>query len=246
MLVDTQRCFVEICFRREPPEEALDRLGGQRDRWLLYRHMVRTRMQGMIANALKRTVAALGEDAWNDWYARWLDEAPPRTRYIREIVPELVAFARPRWRQDPAVPAFVPELADMEATRFELGYLDAPIPEAGEIAFEKTPVLSPFVRLLRVEHAVHRVRADDVEPPPKEPTTLCIYRTADDRTGVLPLDDFAATLLASFQHPDGADITTLVKRAAAHHSLPIDEPLVRRVGTLLADLLQRTILLGAI
>ena len=207
--------------------------------------MVRARMRGIIANVLKRTVAALGEDAWGDWYARWLDEAPPRTRYVREIVRELVAFALPRWREDPSIPDWLPELAEMEATRFELGYLDAPVPEAGELAFEKVPVLSPFVRLLRVEHAVHRVRAEELEAPPKEPTTLCIYRTADDRTGVRPLDDFAATLVASFEAPGESDITTLVKRAAAQHSLPIDEPLVRRVGTLLADLLQRTILLGA-
>lgn len=244
MLVDTQRRFVEICFRIEPPEEALQELGGQRERWLLYRHMVRTRMRNMLATALKRTVASLGDEAWGRWYDRWLHEAPPRTRYIREIVPEFIAFALPRWAEDESIPGWVAELATLEATRWEVSSLHAPAPEAGELAFEKVPVLSPAVRLLRVEHAVHRKRTDDDAPPAQEPTHLCIYRTDDDRTAVWAIDDFAAALLEAFERGE-EDVTTSVKRIAAARKLPIDDRLVQRLGTLLAEFVQRSILLGA-
>lgn len=242
-LVDTQRSFLEVCFRREPPPEALANLGGEEHRWLLYRHMVRTRMRNMLASALKRTAAALGDEAWGRWYDRWLDEAPPRTRYVREITAEFVEFALPLWRGDPSVPPWVGELATVEATRWELGYLDVPMPTADEVAFEKIPVVSPLVRLLHVDHAVHRRRAEDDAPPERAPTHLCVYRRADDRTGVWALDDFAAALLEAFTRGD-QDITTCVKNVATAQAIPVDEALVQRLGTLLAEFVQRSILLG--
>ena len=240
MLVDVERRFVRVCFAREPREDDLTALGGMRDRWLLYRHMVRTRLRAMIANALSRTVAALGEEAWTSWFDRWLDEAPPRTRYIREIVPELLDYCSPRWERDAGVPPWVIELAALEATRWEVGYTDEPKPEAGELAFEKVPVLSPATRVLRFAHPVHEKRDAYVE----QPTQLCVYRRPDDKTVVWAVDAFTAGIVEAFATGDRT-ITDTVKAVAARLEIPLDEKLVHRIGTVLAELVQRGILLGA-
>jgi hypothetical protein len=242
MLVDTERRFIRICFTREPREDDLAALGGIRDRWLLYRHMVRARLRTMIESALKRTVPALGEGAWHGWFDRWLDEAPPRTRYIREIVPELVAYCLPRWESDTTIPAWVPELARLEAARWEVGYADAPLPVAGELSFEKTAVLTPHVRVLRASHAVHRTQAS-YEPEPGA-VHLVVYRRPDDRTAVWAVDDFTAALVEGLA-PGNRNVTDTVKAAAAELDIPIDEKLVQRIGAVLAELVSRGILLGA-
>lgn len=240
MLIDVERRFVRVCFAKEPREDDLTALGGMRDRWLVYRHMVRARLRGMIANALVRTVAALGEEAWNAWFDRWLDEAPPRTRYIREIVPELLDYCLPRWERDPSVPPWMIELAKLEVTRWEVGYTDAEPPEAGELAFEKVPVLSPAVHVLRFAHPVHEKHETYAE----NPTWLCVYRRADDKTAVWAIDAFTAGILESFAAGDRT-ITDTVKSVAAQLEIPLDEKLVQRIGTVLAELVQRGILLGA-
>lgn len=240
MLVDTERRFVRVCFAMEPREEDLAALGGMRDRWLLYRHMVRTRLHAMTKNALRRTVAALGEDTYATWFDRWLDGAPPRTRYIREVVAELLAFCLPRWEDDATIPPWVPELARLEGTRWELASLPDTAPTAGELAFEKTPVLSPAVRVLRFAHPVHR----PAERYAEERVQLCVYRRADDKTAVWSVDAFTAGLVESFAAGDRC-ITDSVKVVAAALEIPIDEKLVPRVGTTLAELVERKILLGA-
>lgn len=240
MLVDVERRFVRVCFAKEPREDDLSALGGMRDRWLLYRHMVRTRLRGMIANALKRTVAALGEEAWTAWFDRWLDEAPPRTRYIREIVPELLDYCLPRWERDAAIAPWLIELARLELTRWEVGYTDAKSPDAGELAFEKIPVVTPAMEVLRFAHPVHEKRDAYTE----QPTQLCVYRRADDKTAIWAIDPFTAGILEAFAAGDRT-ITDTVKSVAAGLEIPLDEKLVQRIGTVLAELVQRGILLGA-
>jgi hypothetical protein len=240
VLVDVERRFVRVCFAKEPREDDLTALGGMRDRWLVYRHMVRARLRGMIANALSRTVAALGEEAWASWFDRWLDEAPPRTRYIREIVPELLDFSLPRWERDASIPPWLIELARLESARWEIGYTDERAPTAGELAFDKVPVLSAAVQVLRFAHPVHEKR----DAYPEQPTQLCVYRRADDKTAVWAIDSFTAGILESFAAGDRT-ITDTVKSVAARLEIPLDEKLVQRIGTVLAELVQRGILLGA-
>jgi hypothetical protein len=241
-LADTQRAFSRVLLARSPAEADLSSLGGMRERWLLYRDMVRTRMRKMIATGIPRTVTALGEDAYGDLYDGWLDEAQPRTRYIREIVPAFVAFAIPRIERDAR--GFLADLARFESARWEVGYLDVSVPvDLAELSFEHPVTLNPTLRLLRLSHAVH------AEPDPAgayeaKPTTLLVYRRLDDDKTAwwspTPVyADIVEGLLAGT-----ASITDVVKAAAEKHSVAIDPPFVETLGSTLAMLVERTVILG--
>ena len=60
MLVDQARAIQRICFGSEPSEADLELLGS-RERWLVYRDLVRNRLNIVIGAALARTKTAIGE-----------------------------------------------------------------------------------------------------------------------------------------------------------------------------------------
>lgn len=242
-LLDHQRAFMHMCFDAEPREAGLRQLGAERDRWLLYRDMVRTRLTKMARAGLPRTASALGDEAFDGWVAAWLADRAPRTRHIREIVGELLRWAIPRWNADPNVPAWLVDLAALELVRWEVGALDVAMPEAGDFAFDRHPVVNPTARVLELGHAVHE--SETAPPYPPVPTLLCVYRRADDdRTGVQPLGSFAAALLRALM-PGDRTVTDAVRDVAERTGTPVDSALAVRLGSVLETLIRRGILLGA-
>jgi hypothetical protein len=245
MLVDYERDFVSILFDAEPSERAIERLGGLRERWLLYRDMVRSRMQKMIENGLPRTVKALGDERYGAMYAQWLAESPPRTRYIREIVPAFVAFATPRWNADESVPRWAIELAEYESTRWVVGQEHVEWPsDVSEFTFEKIAVMNPTLRLLRFEHRVSDPLPEGATDYERKKTAVIVYRRPDnDRIGAWIPNALSADLVEGWLRED-ASVAEVVKRVCAEKCAPIDENLVESLGTMLAGFLEKGIVLG--
>lgn len=80
-----QRALARVCLAAALPDVALALLEGDTARWRVYRDLVRNRLWAALVEALPRTLAAAGAERFGGWFTRFLDEAPPRTRYLREL-----------------------------------------------------------------------------------------------------------------------------------------------------------------
>ena len=89
-------------------------------RLLLYRRLIRRGLRGAVRLEIPRTAARLG-DAFDAYLGRFLEEELPRSSYLRDVAFEFVGWAAPRWAEDPAVPAYVADLARHELIAFIAG-----------------------------------------------------------------------------------------------------------------------------
>jgi hypothetical protein len=238
MLAENQAAFTNVCFAREPSEADLETLGALRDRWLLYRGMVRVRLARMIESGIPKSVAAMGKARFDDAFARWLDEARPASRYIREIVGEFVAFALPRIESDPP---WLTDLMRYEIARWEVGFADVKLPEAGEFSFDKIAVVNPTLRLLPVAFRVDQ--KPDENGYRAEAKTICIFRTAGDRVTTWSLGDRGAAWLSALTRSE-RPVTDTIKDVAKERGETIDAKYVESLGGTLAKFLEASILLG--
>jgi hypothetical protein len=213
---------------------------GNPERWLLYRTLVRDRLQAMIRAGLPRTIADLGEDVFRSWFGRFLDEAPPRDRYIRQVVPELVAFLVPRLRGSNDARPWTPDLALYECAMWEVRFAEDRTPETVGFDFERLPVLNPALRVVDLEHPVHR-KADTY---PSEATHLCIYRPKGSfKPDTWTLTPLAAQLMHRWREGRGT-VAETVRAVAEERGVGIDPEFIEKLSTMLASFLERGILLG--
>ncbi|MCS6797998.1 MAG: putative DNA-binding domain-containing protein [Myxococcota bacterium] len=241
-LGDYERTFLRVCFDAAPAEPDLERLGGLRDRWLLYRRMVRARLREMLEKGLPRTLEAVGNAAWQRAVDAWLARRPPRTRFIREVVPDFAAFAATHWREEPAIAPFGPDLTRYEATRWEVGYRDVAPRRLAAVAFDAPLDVYDACESLELQWAVH----EELETAPvRRVVTLCVYRSpATDRVGWIALSPFGAALLDRARRRLDPTLADSVRRAAELTGRPVDAALVTEVGGLLAMLVERGLVAG--
>jgi hypothetical protein len=245
MIVDHQRRFFGVLLSAEPSEDDLAKLGGQPERWLLYRDMIRKRMRNMIKSGLPRTVEALGADRYLTSYDAWLAEAAPRARYIREIIQEFAEFAIPRWAADDSGPKWLPELARFESTWWHVGYENVVWPSSvGEFAFEKRAVMNPTLRLMRFGHRVHEKLSEGETEYPAKNCAVVVYRRPDnDRIFSWVPNALSADLIEGWLKGDEI-VADVVKRVCEARDVTIDQKFIESLGTMLADFIERSIVLG--
>lgn len=243
-LLEIERAVVRTCFASEPSRDDLSALGDERI-WGIYREMVRARLLGECRQALPRTARAAGADAFERAFAAHLAQDPPRTRFFREVVLCFARSAIPTFRTDASLSAYVADLCEWEAARWEVGDLDDRVePTPGEFAFDKAAVLAPALRLLRLGHAVHEKPAEDGGYPPRA-VHLCVHRRADARVvrtwSVAPL---GAALLERLVRGDES-VSDSVRAVAAARGVEPDARFVDEACGMLAGFLERGFILGA-
>jgi hypothetical protein len=240
VLRETQAAFTHVCFTKEPRERDLETLGARRDRWLLYRDMVRGRFARMIESGIPKSVEAMGADRFAGAFSRWLDESPPKSRYIREVVSEFVAFALPRVEGEPP---WLTDLLRYEIARWEVGFADVALPtDAGEFAFDKIAIANPTLRLLPVSFRVDQKPDDGGYRAERK--VIAIFRKPNDRVATWSLGERGAAWLAALARSDRS-VTDVVKAVAAERGEAIDAAYVESLGGTLAKFLDASILLGA-
>ena len=239
MLADHAKAMQRVCFGAEPSEADLELLGS-RERWLVYRDLVRNRLNHVIRVALARTRDAIGEDTFACAVDDWFSAGSPKTRYLRHIPGELAEFAIPIWQHTEA--PWVADLAGYEITTWGVRHAPAdPVPSS-EFAFDRRPVVATAVRVLRLAYPVQ------TKPPPgagyePDPTILCLYRDRDHRPIPRKLNPLAADLLEAWRDADQTVAESVQRVAAAHHT-HIGPEFIEKLSTLIADFMQRGILLG--
>lgn len=239
MLADTAQAMQRVCFDSEPSEADLSLLGS-RERWLIYRSLVRTRLNGVIEAALPRTKAAIGEDALGRVIGEWLSTGGPKTRYFRDVPKELADFAIPIWRDTSE--RWIADLARYEITSWSVRHAPPdPTPEA-ELTFDTRPLVGAAVAVLRLEHPVHESPTPDTGYA-RDPVALCISRNAKHRAVPRILNPVAADLLEAWQQGEET-VAESVQRVAAAHGTQIGPAFIEKLSTLMADFITQGILLG--
>ena len=198
MLADHAKAMHRVCFGAEPSEADLELLGS-RERWLIYRDLVRHRLVHVIGVALARTKKAIGEEAFGRAVDEWLSTGGPRSRYLRDVPSELADFAIPIWQTTEA--PWVADRARFEITGWNVRHAPPdPIPEK-EFSFDCRPVLGTALEVLRLAYPVHQ------GPTPaagyeRDPTFLCVYRDESHKASTRKLNPLAADLLEAWKRAD--------------------------------------------
>lgn len=243
-------------------------------RLLLYRRLIRRGLRGAVTIEIPRTAARLG-DAFDAYLGRFLEEELPRSSYLRDVAFEFVRWAAPRWAEDPAVPAYLADLARHELIAFvAAGALasealegapswastggrrgdEAASPEPApalpgsggeELSLDRGVRFHRSATLVRYEHAVHRLQADEAarDEPAREPTALLVYRDAEHEIRYLELTPLAAAILDRLLA--GAPLREAVLAGCEALGHPVEGAVLQGTAALLADLSARGALLGA-
>ena len=242
----------DALFASDPPDAALARLGAAPERWKVYRRMVRTRFAESVEHGFERLRAAVGADHFRELVWQFLADSPPRSHYLRDVPGEFLQFFernRDRLTRAYVLPAYALDLARYEWAEVETAYSfeDASATEVGPFDMHRVAVLSPALRLIDLAYPVHRMGTpshDDAMAP--APFSLCLYR--DPRTHeveALELTPITAAMLSSMQRHD-ATLTEVVRNAAVAVGATVDTAFVDALSRLLADLIERGVLLGSL
>jgi hypothetical protein len=255
-----QHDFATVIFRRDH-EAALVRLGARRDRFLAYRRMARSRLEDICAGTFARSRVLLGA-AWGDLVARFFDEAPPTSLFIRDVPGQLSAWLQSPPSPDPLAssPPWMRDLMRLEWAQAETSFLadeesaeatieGARVGEVVPLSFDRPAVLTPARRMLSVEWAVHGIDGalDSAAPPDvaEEHASLLVYRDArTGEVGTLILSPFMAALVDAIDRAP-APLVAAIRSAAAATDVAVDESRVVSRAAVVEDWMLRGIWLGS-
>jgi hypothetical protein len=220
-------------------------------RLAVYRSLVRNGLGSVIERMLPRTRARMNAACGGRFdadLATFADEVGPRTHYLRDVPTELFAWAEPRWRADPSVPAYLVDLAAYELAAFAVGASASvqPPDASAEVALDRALAFAESARLLRFAWAVHELPEQSPEgtggEPPRRDVQLLAYRDADHRVRWLELTPLAADVVERLL--SGQTLGDAVQTACGEHGVAA-ATVVADVARLLADLGARGVVLGA-
>ncbi len=243
-LHDLERAFVRLCCEPALRAPAAPLGPGHARIWGIYRNMVRNRFLDEAKFGLKRTLKTVGEPACVGMLSRLMHEAPPRSRAVYAIVPELAAFAAPLWSGDATVPSWASDLIRYEALRYHVADVLADRTRAAvELDFERVPVMHEAITLMSCDYRVHR----DPEPDGsyvKAKTELAIYRAKDERTvSAYVLSAFSADCIRAWQR--GVSVSQSVRDVAQARGVQPDAKRIDALCTVLSDFIERGVVLGS-
>ncbi|HEX6245114.1 MAG TPA: putative DNA-binding domain-containing protein, partial [Polyangiales bacterium] len=174
-LHDYQRTVMRVAFAEQPADADLTGLEDAKA-FGLYRHMLRTRLEGMAKIAFKHSAAALAAGAFEACFARYLATRPPHSPFIRDVVADFAPFARADAELLAAGKPFLLNLLGFEELKWRLSYLAGTHVRVGEelreLDFTGRPVWNFSLRVLPLHYAVH----SKPEDPPALEADLLLYR----------------------------------------------------------------------
>jgi hypothetical protein len=213
----------------------------------VYRSLVRNGLSSVVLRMLPRTRARMNAACAGRFdadFARFVDEAGPRTHYLRDVPAELFAWAKPRCQQSPEIPEYLIDLAEHELAGFALAAADETGATGfiGDVALDRSLVFGGSMQLLRYAWAVHELPDDEAgrDVPERRDVHLLAYRDSAHHVRWLELTPLAATIVRKLEA--GEALGAAITGACAEYGAPTDP---EAIATLLADLGERGVLLGA-
>ncbi len=234
-----------LCQRHDIGADDAAALSESFERLSVYRELVRGNLREALQLSIPRSIARLGP-VFDEYFDRFLAEQAPRTHYLRDVTPELLAFAAPLWESDARVPGYLYELARHEALHIEVSALPS-LPRdhvPAPLSLAQGVELSAALRLVQYRHAVHELPADegDRTPPSERAVTLLVYRSPEHEVRYLELTKLAHGIVERLL--SGDTLGGAVQKAAAAEGSPLSEAVLAGAAKLLADLAERGVVRG--
>ncbi len=226
---------------RSPDPEA-DALLTASPRLGVYRELVRHALRAAIVQFIPRAHARRGAAFAAD-FAAWLATGGPRSRLLRDLPGEFLAFITPRWSH--SAPPWLVELARHELLEYVVAAAPPrPALPARPFTLDARLALDPSARLVRHDHAVHLLPddLDDRSEPAATPTVLLAYRDPAHAVRYLQLTPLAEAVVATLLA--GETVQAAVQAGAAAEAAELDAERLTRISALLADLAERGVVLG--
>jgi hypothetical protein len=241
----SQGSLAELCRKHQVNDADSAALSQSFERLAVYRDLVRGNLREALGLAMPRSVARLGP-LFDEYFDRFLCEQGPRTHYLRDVTPELLAFCRPLWASDARVPGYLYELGRHESLHIEVSALPSlplghvPAPLSLDLGVE----LSPALRLVHYDHAVHELPADEAHrsAPTQRAVSLLVYRSPEHEVRYLELTPLARGIVERLLAGDS--LGTAVRAAAAAAGSALTEAVLAGAAKLLADLADRGVVRG--
>jgi hypothetical protein len=248
-LTDSALAVRAFLRRHDAEPEDVDAAAGGPQRLAVYRSLVRNGLSGVVLRMLPRTRARMNAACAGRFdmdFACFVEQVGPRTHYLRDVPAELFAWAEPRWRADPSVPAYLPDLAAFELAAFAVSASApaGPARSVGEVALDRPLAFAASARRLDFGWAVHDLPAaeDALDPPVQRPVHLLAYRDDAHSVRWLELTPLAARIMDRLvaAAPLGVAVQEACAETAASPGAVAPD-----VARLLADLAERGVLLGS-
>lgn len=245
---DTAELETLIARHRIDPEDAAALRASPR-RLALYRRLVRHNVTSIVDTMLSDTRARLERYAPGEMdrtVAAFMAEQGPRTAHLRDVPAELLAFAAPRWRASPKVPAWIVDLAELELVDFTIGVAPRPLPPPplADVTADRPLVFAEPHRLLHLGSAVNVLSRTDLDSVPEaRPVDVLVYRDAEHASRFLELTPLASAILEELFA--GAPLGPAMVAACQRQGHLLDDSVLGGAARLLADLGERGVLLGA-
>ena len=211
---------------------------------------MRNNLEHVTWRLLSRTRARMNAHATGAFdasFARFLEDAPPTTHFLKDVPVAFFAWAEPRWRAEPDMPPYLVDLARYELAHFELASMPriAEPRELTELALDKPVAFSSVAKLLRLGAPVHELSDDDPTPAASEPCPqrLLMYRDQQHEVQVISLGELAYATLDALVA--GALLGRAVAAGSEQSGEPVTDGRLAELAELLADLAARGVLLGA-
>lgn len=188
------------------------RVAAQRRGLSVYRTLVRHNLADTLTRALPRTRDALGE-GFEVALGDFLEHAPPRTRYLREVPG---AFARRLADRGGDVAPWLVDLARFEWAEFDAAHAGAVVTTREPLRLERAVRLHPAAHVLSLGWRAHDPAAD---PAQGARCDLLVHRAEDDDVIVEEVTPATAALLAALR--DGDTVGEALRGALA--DVPVRE-----------------------
>lgn len=235
----TLDAFARVLFDETPRTEDLDALGAsRRDRFLLYRELVRARFRDLVATALPRTTQAIGRARMDALTEARVSAAPPTTRFFREVVHALVAPGDPLLPRDEH--PHLDDLVRLELAQWRAHWDDPPTPEARDFDFALPPVIAPTLVRLDLGWSVHRADL----PLERGRFFVAVYRRRDATTETRWMSEPLAAILDAWI-AGGQPAIEGVRTGLARVGREPTPELVEQMSEMLAQLLERGGIFGS-
>jgi hypothetical protein len=237
--------LLALCERHGVPLADATALTESAERLHVYRDLVQSNLREAIQLSIPRSMARLGP-LFDEYFDRFLRERGPRTHYLRDVTPELLAFCTPLWAGDARVPTYLPELALHESLHIEVSALPA-LPRghvAAPLALEQAVDLGAALKLVQYRHAVHELPEDEADRsvPAAREVSLLVYRSPEHEVRYLELSPLARGIVERLL--SGDTLGGAVQLAAAAEGAALTEAVLAGAAKLLADLAERGVVRG--
>ena len=214
----------------------------------IYRELFFNNISKFLASNFPVLHKIYGEQAWKQLAREFYVEHRAHTPLFPELPKEFLRYVQEQRQNRAGDPPFLLELAHYEWVELALS-LDAselddiPADPAGDL-IQGIPLLSPLAWPLAYQFPVHRISPDyQPQAAPEQATRLLAYRNRADQIKFMEINPVTWLLLDKLQERKWTGLEIMQAIAAdIQHS---DHDVVIRHGQkLLADLLQREVILG--